>query len=99
MTELATCTKAAGPAFESRQGRKPRESWHPYERALWEFRWRRGGSGGPGDRHRRQWLGRAGAPRGGDEGRFSGIGRAIGWEMAREGTKSTCAVLAGRRQR
>jgi hypothetical protein len=38
ITELATRTTAAGPAFESRQCRKPRERGHPYQRALWGFR-------------------------------------------------------------
>jgi len=34
ITELSTRTKVAGPAFESRQGRKPRESGQPCQRSL-----------------------------------------------------------------
>jgi len=33
MSELETCTNAAGPAFESRQWKKPRESGHPWHMA------------------------------------------------------------------
>jgi hypothetical protein len=52
VTELSTRIKVAGPAFESRQGRKARESVRPCQRSLWRFRLQRGYSAGPGERRR-----------------------------------------------
>jgi len=39
VTELSTGIKVAGPAFESRRGRKARESGRPCQRSLWGFGW------------------------------------------------------------
>jgi hypothetical protein len=47
---------AAGPAFESRQWRKPRAIVQPYQGALWGFRWRGGCSAVRGDERRCQSL-------------------------------------------